>query len=354
MGVEGVLVVCVAGIMGGLFTAPVKLMKPSWRWENFWLVYTLFGMLLLPWALVFITVPQPIAVYAHAETRAIVLGLVFGLLWGVGSVLFGLGTELVGNSLAFAIILGMTAALGAAIPLVSQHISEVIAQEGICTWVSVVVVAVGLAFLALAGMRREREQASPELRPLNDGGIDDESGKKSKGKPSFKIGLIVCLLSGVFSPMLNVGLSLGDDIKKVAKNDYKASGLNAANAVWVLVVGGGFVSNTVYCVYLLCKNQTWGHFKEDVFRNGSLAALMGVFWFGGNVVYGIGVDMIGSLGTVLGWPTFMSFMVIAANVVAAVTGEWKGTSTKSKTLLAVGLFILFIAVVVSALGGVNF
>lgn len=43
--------------------------------------------------------------YEHAEVKAIVLTLIFGALWGIGSTTFGLAVEYVGNSLAFSIIL---------------------------------------------------------------------------------------------------------------------------------------------------------------------------------------------------------------------------------------------------------
>lgn len=43
--------------------------------------------------------------------------MVSGFGWGIGSVLFGLGCAYVGDSLAFAIILGMCATLGTAVPM---------------------------------------------------------------------------------------------------------------------------------------------------------------------------------------------------------------------------------------------
>lgn len=112
----------------------------------------------LPWVFVLFTVKEAFPIYQAARTQDLVLTLLFGFLWGCGSVCFGAGTDMVGNSLGFAIILGLTSALGSAIPLVALHPSEIGSQEGICTWIGLVIVAVGLYLLAVAGSRKEKEQ----------------------------------------------------------------------------------------------------------------------------------------------------------------------------------------------------
>ena len=45
--------------------------------------------------------------------------------WGIGSTLFGVGTNAVGNSLGFSLILGLTATLGSAIVLVVLHPNDI-------------------------------------------------------------------------------------------------------------------------------------------------------------------------------------------------------------------------------------
>ena len=36
-----------------------------------------------------------------------------------------------------------------------------------------------------------------------------------------------------------------------------------------------------------------------------IGLLMGVLWFTGNTLYGIGATMLGKLGTAVGWPLFI-------------------------------------------------
>ena len=44
-GVAGVLA---GGLLNGSFVAPMKWMS-KWRWENSWLVYSVAGLLVIPW-----------------------------------------------------------------------------------------------------------------------------------------------------------------------------------------------------------------------------------------------------------------------------------------------------------------
>ena len=56
------------------------------------------------------------------------------------------------------------------------------------------------------------------------------------------------------------------------------------------------------------------------------AALMGLLWYSGLVVYGMGADALGALGGIVGWPVFMSVDIIAGMLWGFLGGEWKGAS----------------------------
>src|SRR4029077_14065262 len=91
----GIGMVTLGGILQGSFGAPMKRMS-AWRWENTWLLFALFGLLVLPWMIDFATVPNVANVYAGTAPSTLIKVFLFGLLWGVGSTLFGLAINRVG------------------------------------------------------------------------------------------------------------------------------------------------------------------------------------------------------------------------------------------------------------------
>jgi len=75
---------------------------------------------------------------------------------------------------------------------------------------------------------------------------------------------------------------------------------------------------------------------------------MGLFWFGGQALYGVGVSHMGSLGVVIGWPLLMGMIIVTSNVAGIITGEWNGVSVASKRFLAGGMVTILIALGVLA------
>eukprot|EP00052_Salpingoeca_macrocollata_P017839 m.145992 g.145992 ORF g.145992 m.145992 type:complete len:371 (-) comp20516_c0_seq7:48-1160(-) len=368
MSIAGILIIAAGGILSGLYTAPMKWLR-NWQLEHVWTVYALYGMVLFPWMVTFFSVPNTADVLRNSPGRAVGMTVLFGFLWGFGSVLFGKGTAIVGNSLGFSLILGLTSALGSALPLVALHTSEVGSKEGICTWISLVIACCGLYVLSRAGVLRDQQQRSSkgggrgaaingsggEQQPLVTTTAEGIQHSPGAVQPisSFSVGLLYCLASGILSPMFNIAASLSADVGDEAKAEG-ADHLFANNVAWALTVTAGSCANLGFCLVTCRANNSWHIFSRgsvyDRFHDCMLGVLMGVLWYSGNILYGIGVQIIGSLGTVLGWPVFMSFMVIAANVFGFSTGEWKGTTARAKAIMAVGLLILLIAVAIVAVG----
>ena len=126
----------------------------------------------------------------------------------------------------------------------------------------------------------------------------------------------------------------------------------SANPIWSLALSAGFLANAAYCVYLLNKKRSWYLFiaPRTPVAYWLGAVLMGLLWFGGIVGYGVGAASLGALGGILGWPVLMAMTVITANVLGAVTGEWRGASNLSRRYWWAGVASLVVAVYVIALG----
>ena len=77
---------------------------------------------------------------------------------------------------------------------------------------------------------------------------------------------------------------------------------------------------------------------------------MGVLWYSGIVVYGMGGDALGKLGGIVGWPVFMSVDIVAGIAWGFLGGEWKGASRRALGYCLTGIAILFVAIGVISLG----
>jgi L-rhamnose-H+ transport protein len=333
--VVGIALVILAGLLNGSFAAPMKRMT-AWRWENSWLIFAVTGLVIFPWIITFLTVPHVAAVYSGSSSSTLWKVILFGIAWGVGSTLFGLGISRVGMALGFAIILGITASFGSLFPLVVLHPEELHSKRGEALMIGTSIMIVGLLFLAFAGKRRERDM-----------------GGSGTARSGFALGLIICIFSGIFSSMLNFSFVFGDEIR-VRALAAGASSSMAANPIWSLTVTGGFLSNLFYCLYLLNKNKSWSVYREG---NPStywlLGGLTGLLWYGGVVVYGMGAASLGRLGGIIGWPVFMTLDIIAGIFWGAVTGEWKQASRRAVAYCWTGVGILVVAIVLISIGNAS-
>jgi len=328
----GIGMVTLAGILQGSFAAPMKRM-PAWRWENSWLLFALSGLLIFPWMVNFATVPNLAGVYLGTSPSTLIQVLLFGTLWGVGSTLFGLAISRVGMALGFALILGITSSFGSLIPMAILHSEQLLARRGLALIAGSAIMVLGLAFLALAGRTREKDL-----------------GTGNGARSGFAFGLVLCIFSGVFSSMMNFSFIFGDELRVRALQSGASSAM-AANPIWALTVTGGFVANFLYCVYLLNKNRTWSVFREaNPSAHWLLGVLMGLLWFGGTVLYGVGAASLGALGGIVGWPIFMTIDIIAALFWGAVSGEWRGASRRALIYNWAGVGVLLVAIGVISAG----
>lgn len=320
----------VAGITNASFSLPMKFTR-KWRWENTWVVWSVLALIVLPVITTIATVPSLGSVYRHGGARIVFEVALFGAGWGVAQVLFGLAIDAIGIALAFSIVLGLSAALGSLIPLVWLHADKIFSPAGYANMAGVVLVIAGVSTCAVAGRMRERLQVS----------VPAENHKSSAAR-----GLTIATVSGICAALMNFGVAFGGPLISAAAS-AGAKPQWTINAVWLPLMIAGAIPNLIYCILLLSRNRTSDNFSAgETGFYWLLAFVMALFWFGSTLLYGVASTKLGALGPVVGWPLFMSLIVIIASMLGIATGEWKNTGKKPLQIQLTGVLILIVAVVV--------
>jgi L-rhamnose-H+ transport protein len=324
------ILVLLAGGMNGSFAVPMKRIR-GWQWEHTWLVWSFLGMLVIPLAVAVVTVPALGTVYRTVGLQPLVLTALYGMIWGAGTVLLGMGITRVGLALSFGIVLGTSSSLGTIVPLVMLHRDKLFATTGLLMLIGVGVILVGVVASARAGLLREATVT------------------RQSGEGVFMVGLGICLLSGLGSSCMSLALNESTPISRTAES-FGASPAVSLNAVWPILLGGGLAVNAVYCAFLLIRRDNAARFAEAPGANIGLVVTMAVLWSGSNFIYGLGAHEMGPLGLVLGWPIFMAVIVLTANAWGLLTGEWRSAGRRAMTwaagsclLLVVGIWIIAVA-----------
>jgi L-rhamnose-H+ transport protein len=335
----GVLLALAAGVVNGSFAAPTKY-ATRWKWENIWAVWAVVALFFSPWALAFATVPNLPGFYHQVNSGFFVLLVTFGLGVGLAQVFFGLALAAVGLSIGFAVTIGLSTAIGSLVPLVLLGSRAVLAPKGLIIVAGVASVLLGTALCGLASYRKEKERLS-----------SCESKTEPGATPkNFRTGLLLCVLAGVLSPLVNLALAFGSSLLRLAAQ-AGVSPSNLANVIWPPLLTATLVPYLSYCVYLWCRNKSWSLFTLAGTRVYWLfGVIMGLLWTGSLAVYGAASTRLAAMGPILGWPLFMSVIIITSNVWGFATAEWKGANRGAVKTMLVGILFLIVGFCTVALG----
>jgi len=329
----GIALVVVAAILQGTFLLPRSRMR-HWQWEHAWLAFSLAGMLVLNWFLTFVTLPRPTALYAAVPGRELLILAGFGLAWGGGAVLFGLGMDMLGLTLGYPLIMGLNASVGTFVPMVWLYGGSMFAGRRLLISIGTLVAIAGFSACSLAGARRET--AAHRTRTVS--------------HSRFVPGLIIAIASGFLSCLPNIGLTFGTNTLRAAQN-LGASPALASNAVWFIFFSFGGAVNLAYCFWLMIRNHNLpALFARNDAGNWGWGLLMGAMWIGSFYLYGIGTSHIGPAGATIGWPILVALSIGAGVLGGLGNGEWRAAPANAKTLLWAGLALILLAVLIIPLG----
>ncbi|MBR5493323.1 MAG: L-rhamnose/proton symporter RhaT [Alistipes sp.] len=324
----GLLIIAIGAFCQSSSYVPINKIK-QWSWESYWLVQGVFAWLVFPILGAMLAVPEgsSLAELYLAHPKESMLTALFGVLWGVGGLTFGLSMRYLGVALGQSIALGTCAGLGTILtPLLLGRPGDLTASVVI----GVVVTLLGIAVIGVAGHMKSQSLSEEEKRAA----VKDFN---------FTKGIAVALLAGFMSACFNIGLGFGEVLNF---GDATADIYKTLPATFMVTLGG-FMTNAIYCLYQNAHNKTFADYvKGELWVNNLLfCALAGVLWYSQFFGLSLGKGFLTDSPSLLtfSWCILMALNVVFSNVWGIILKEWKGCSRKTIVVLLAGIAILIIS-----------
>lgn len=381
----GVLLHWLGGLASASFYIPYRGVK-RWSWETYWIVGGVFSWVIAPSVLASLLVPDVFTLIAAAPRSSLVWSYIFGILWGIGGLTFGLTMRYLGIALGMAVALGFCAAFGTLMPpIFDGKFGELLASgSGLTVLTGVLACLVGIAISGAAGLSKEKE-------------LSQEEKAAAIKEFDFKKGMFVAVFAGVMSSCFAYGLAAGKPLGEITKVALEASG---GSLLWqnlpvlVVVLWGGFTTNFIWCLILNIRNRSSheylnmrpSHISEmsaaegmmissapeiaanreatahgastgasryegpaPLLRNYFFCAVAGVTWYLQFFFYSMGETKMGAY-TFSSWTLHMASIIIFSTIWGIFLHEWRGSSRKTMNLVFLGLLVLVASTVIVGYG----
>ena len=374
----GVIFHWIGGFASATNFIPFRGIK-RWSWEIYWLIQGFAAWIVAPTLLGSIFVPNLFGIIHQTyvtNPRNVWLAFLFGVLWGVGGITFGLAIRYLGIALGYAIALGLCAAFGTIVPPIAhgQFGTILHSTPGQIILLGVLVCLIGVAVNGAAGVSKEHE-ITPE-----------EKAEAGETDYNFGRGIAIAVLAGFMSSFFAFGLDAGKPIGDLAKTQLLAAGrldLWQNLPVLVVLLWGGFVTNFIWSAILIFQNASVRQFAGEpglnpmrathasgdtlvdfdpldpstydrvapktLVANYIFAGMAGVIWYFQFFFYSMGQTKMGKYDF-SSWTLHMASIIIFATLWGLFLKEWRGTSRRTKILVATGLFLLISSTVVVGYG----
>lgn len=332
----GLTMLILGGISAGSSYVPLKGVK-GWAWESLWAVQGLVAWLLLPLLIALAVTPHLGQVLSSVRSSTLVYTYLFGLLWGVGGLAWGIAVRFIGLSLGFSIATGFLSSLGTLVPILAAgRMTEVLSTfTGRITLGSVALSLLGIVICGNAGMRRDKEQ-------------------QQQTDFQFKKGILIAMTAGILGACFAFGIAAGDPIRQAAIG-AGASPVWATSPVFFVELLGGITINLLYCLFMHSRNKTFSDYRSagatgHLRGNYLFSSLVGVLWYLQFVFYGMAAFYMGPF-SFANWSVHMSFMVVASNLWGFYFKEWEGSSLATIRWNSAGILVLVIAGILMGVAG---
>ena len=324
----GLLIIAIGAFCQSSSYVPINKIR-SWSWESYWLVQGIFAWIIFPVAGAMLAVPEGHSLFElyAAYPKESAFTALFGVLWGVGGLTFGLSMRYLGVALGQSLALGTCAGLGTILtPLLLGRPGDLTAS----VIIGVVVTLLGIAIIGVAGHMKSQS-------------LSEEQKREAVKDFNFTKGIAVALLAGFMSACFNIGLGFGEALNF---GDATADTYKTLPATFMVTIGG-FVTNAIYCIYQNVRNRTFADYADSsLWANNILfCALAGVLWYSQFFGLSLGKGFLTDSPSLMtfSWCILMALNVVFSNVWGIILKEWKGCSKRTIVVLVAGIVVLIIS-----------
>lgn len=168
--VIGLIIIAIGAFCQSSCYVPINKIK-DWSWESYWIVQGVFAWLVLPLLGALLAVPAGhslMELLSSENAFNIGMTMLFGVLWGIGGLTFGLSMRYLGVALGQSIALGTCAGLGTILGPVMLNViypgMGYLDQLTASVIIGVVVTLAGIAVIGIAGNMKAQSLSEEEKK----------------------------------------------------------------------------------------------------------------------------------------------------------------------------------------------
>lgn len=336
----GILFHSIGGFSSASFYVPTYQIK-KWHWQTYWITLGFVAWIIMPTIGGLITTKGLFDILANVSINTKLLTYLYGVLWGFGGLMAGLGIRYLGLALGQSICLGISVIIGTIVPAAMDNKLGLLfnTTPGLVITAGFLLCLIGIVFCGYAGVLKDR----------NDKGAERNVSVKEFSAVK---GLIMAIGGGIMSSFMAFAINAGAPIAHEAfQSGTEKVFMNIP--IFVLALAGGFTTNFVYAVILTAKKKTISDFrlrdKGLLTKNFLLSILAGLMWYCQYFFYGMGATKMGQYDFA-SWTLHLATIIIFSNLWGVYLKEWENINTKTKIYLWTGIVLLIISVVLIGVG----
>lgn len=323
-------------------------------------------------------------ILAETSPLSIILVVLFSLIWGVGTLLFGLACKIAGVGLGTNLSMGIIAVIGTLLPLIVDGTLITIAGAVICVGLIICCGGLWLSTKALA-LRDEDEStsgggekdsssiaASPEHDSIEDG-TAVETVATIQYPTWKKVG--ICIATGICAVQLQFAFIFGQEITDLTleNGEDQVGGEDSqigvvatsttsnipgsthetggAAIIWLLAISVGAPVAIFNGFYSSPVPLSWA-WKAPFSRHVKVILTTSIPWLAHIHIYGVCTTTLlpEKVAASIGWPMLMMITTGQALLLSIFLGEWKVASVKTLRMVRASLLTtaLGIAILMSS------